>query len=125
MDKYKDLSQGIFDEILDNIVGRLSTHEIMAIPGIYECMSEEFNNQVLDEWEVEQRKVEISRLEDKYNRFHNAQTKLEDIHSYLEDKMLNDTPPYNRDLKPTIRRVEKGIKYIDNLLEKLDNQLNE
>jgi len=39
-----------FDEILGRIVDDLSAKALFRIPGIYEILAEEFNDEVLDIW---------------------------------------------------------------------------
>jgi hypothetical protein len=113
MNKYKDLTQEKFEEILCDIVGRLSSQEIMSIPGIYECISEEFNNQALDEWEGEQKRINIIKLENKYNRFSNALYKLQDFRR-ADHIMFYDGYP---------EKIDNKIKYIENILDKLQDEI--
>ena len=44
-----------FDAKLEELVSRMTAAELMALPGFYEIVSEELNNEVLDaldaEWE--------------------------------------------------------------------------
>ena len=51
---YDNMKQEDFDRILQTIVGKTTTSALMAIEGIYEIVSEHFNNGVLTEWEKEQ-----------------------------------------------------------------------
>ncbi len=47
----------MFDEILTDLVYKYLTddhYSFMSIPGVYECMSEFFNNEVLDIWAADQ-----------------------------------------------------------------------
>ena len=39
-----------FDGILESIVDGLTAAQILAIPGIYEVLREELNNDILDTW---------------------------------------------------------------------------
>ncbi len=40
-----------FDGILEGIVDMMTPAQILSIPGIYEILAEELNNDVLDTWE--------------------------------------------------------------------------
>lgn len=40
-----------FDTKLMEILGRMTAAQLMGIPGIYEIVAEEFNNQVIEEIE--------------------------------------------------------------------------
>ena len=53
---FKQMDQKDFDRILITIVGKQSASQLIIIPGIYEVVSEHFNNHVLEEWEKEQLK---------------------------------------------------------------------
>ena len=44
---YASITSEQFDEALEELVGDLLASEILIIPGIYEVLSEEFNNEVL------------------------------------------------------------------------------
>ena len=52
--KYAAMTDDDFDRILVELVGSESGTALLLIPGIYEILSEYFNNEVLDRWEVEQ-----------------------------------------------------------------------
>ena len=54
MNEYANISQEKFDEILNILVNKMSPSQILAIPGIYEILSEELNNEVLDYYDSEQ-----------------------------------------------------------------------
>lgn len=49
LDKYKDLTNEEFDEILAEIVSE-NTENLLEIPGAYEVLAEYYNNDVLDRW---------------------------------------------------------------------------
>ena len=51
---YSKCNQESFDRILSTIVGKQSAQQLIAIPGIYEVVSEHFNNDILNEWGKEQ-----------------------------------------------------------------------
>jgi hypothetical protein len=54
---YSKMTNEEFDEILSDLVYKYLTddyHSFMSIPGVYECMSEFFNNEVLDVWAANQ-----------------------------------------------------------------------
>ena len=48
MPDYASITQEEFDEKLEEIIGRMTTDQLMAIPGFYEVVSEELNNEVLE-----------------------------------------------------------------------------
>ena len=50
MTNYSLLTDDVFDGILENQVASLSAAQLLAIPGIYEILREELNNDVLDSW---------------------------------------------------------------------------
>jgi len=52
--RYDKMSQGDFDRILMGILQDTKACELISVPGFYEIVSEEFNNEVLDRWEKEQ-----------------------------------------------------------------------
>ena len=47
---YDDMTQDEFTSILEKIVSELTTADLMTLPGFYEIVSEEFNNEVLTKW---------------------------------------------------------------------------
>jgi hypothetical protein len=49
--KYADLTSDKFDEILAEIINEQPAASLLDIPGVYEAVSEHFNNEVLDRWE--------------------------------------------------------------------------
>ena len=48
MPDYSSVTQEEFDEKLEEILGRMSVDQLMAIPGFYEIVREELNNEVLE-----------------------------------------------------------------------------
>ena len=54
MNKYDAMTQTEFDNILMDILNDTRINQIIDIPGIYEILSEEFNNEILDIWEQKQ-----------------------------------------------------------------------
>ncbi len=50
---YSAMTHDEFDAILDRLVGRMTTAEIMGYPGVYEILREELNNEILEVWEQE------------------------------------------------------------------------
>ena len=50
MPDYSQMTQEEFDSILEEIVDKMSTAEIIMVSGIYELMAEELNNEVLNTW---------------------------------------------------------------------------
>lgn len=61
---YDKLTDDEFTNILEMIVGRMTTAELMAIPGIHEILREELNNEVLEMWE-EQHAIEIAEEQER------------------------------------------------------------
>jgi hypothetical protein len=49
MPDYGSITQEEFDEKLEELVGKMSPAELMAMPGFYEIAREELNNEVLEE----------------------------------------------------------------------------
>ena len=56
---YSDLDDERFDQILEQIVGGLSAGQILAVPGVYEVLSEYFNDDVLSVWEKEETEKDL------------------------------------------------------------------
>ena len=53
MSDYSWVTTEMFDEKLQELVGKMTPDELMAMPGFYEIASEELNNKVLEELEEE------------------------------------------------------------------------
>lgn len=53
MSNYDWVTPEIFERKLHEIVTRMSSDELLVIPGVYEALSEELNNQILEELEEE------------------------------------------------------------------------
>ena len=51
---YSKMTPVEFDEILYQLLAKTKAHEILNIPGIYEILAEEYNNEVLEYWESAQ-----------------------------------------------------------------------
>lgn len=51
---YNDLSDNEFDCILLEILQETKASELIRVPGIYEILREEFNNEILTRWENKQ-----------------------------------------------------------------------
>lgn len=49
MNDYSFITQEMFDEKLKELVGEMSAGEILSVEGVYEGLSEELNNRILDE----------------------------------------------------------------------------
>jgi len=49
MNKKVSVSNEVFDKTLENIIDCMTGKELLSIPGIYEILSEELNNNVLEE----------------------------------------------------------------------------
>jgi hypothetical protein len=54
--EYSWITNEMFDQKLREILGRMKPDELLAIPGVYEEISEHLNNQVLDELKEEREK---------------------------------------------------------------------
>ena len=52
MSNYNKMTQEEFDEILEDILEGMYAAELIDVPGIYEILSEYFNNEILEEWDV-------------------------------------------------------------------------
>ena len=50
--KYKNLTQTIFSNLLSDIIHDMSADEILAVPGAHEVFQEELNNEVLSLYET-------------------------------------------------------------------------
>ena len=50
-DCYAGLTNDIFDGILESLVAGMTASSILAIPGVYEAVKEELNNDILGLWE--------------------------------------------------------------------------
>jgi hypothetical protein len=53
MTDYSRMTTDDFQRILEEKVALLGTAELLAIPGIHEILSEELNNEILEQWEEE------------------------------------------------------------------------
>jgi hypothetical protein len=53
MPKYEKMTQEEFDEILRSLVVD-NAWDLLSIPGVYEAVSEHFNNEILEIWEKKQ-----------------------------------------------------------------------
>jgi rubrerythrin len=51
MNRYEKMTDDEFTKCLEDILSETSTGELLSIPGIYEIVSEHFNNEVLEKWE--------------------------------------------------------------------------
>lgn len=51
MNKYSTLTQEEFERRLSEMIDRKDASYLLTIPGIYDILSEEYNNDILDEWE--------------------------------------------------------------------------
>ena len=58
---YGKMTDDEFDEILQEILECKMTIQILSIPGVYELISEEYNNEVLDLWARRQAKKETDK----------------------------------------------------------------
>ena len=54
-DNYDWVTSEMFAEKLEELVGKMSAGEILAVPGVYEALAEELNNAVLDSLQEERR----------------------------------------------------------------------
>ena len=53
MDKYKNMTNDDFGRILNILVNQSPASHLLMIPGVYELVSEDYNNMVLEYWEQE------------------------------------------------------------------------
>lgn len=53
MSDYRDMTTEDFDRHLREVLNSMTPEQILAIPGVYEAVSEELNNEVLDSWDQE------------------------------------------------------------------------
>ena len=51
MKKYENLTDDRFDEILVTLVNQSPASYLLSIPGVYELVAEEYNNEVLEHYE--------------------------------------------------------------------------
>ena len=56
MSNYDEMTQDQFDGILIGILETMSANQIIDIPGVYEAVREELNNEVLSHWDTLQEK---------------------------------------------------------------------
>ena len=54
MGRYDKMTTENFDQILHEIVGKYPASNLLSVPGVYEAVSEHFNNEVLAQWASEQ-----------------------------------------------------------------------
>ncbi len=59
-DPYADLTNEKFDSILLEIVGEQSSGQLLAIEGVYEILSEHFNDAVLEDWDAGRELAEVT-----------------------------------------------------------------
>lgn len=53
MSDYSYVTEEMFQQKLEEIVGRMSTDQLLATPGVAEILREELNNEVLNELDRE------------------------------------------------------------------------
>ena len=53
----KQISNEEFDRRLEEKLSKMKGNELLTISGIYELVSEEFNNDIIEEWEQDQEKT--------------------------------------------------------------------
>ena len=54
MNKYSKMTTEDFDAILIGILKETTAAELLTIPGVYEIVSEHYNDEVLEPWESSQ-----------------------------------------------------------------------
>lgn len=64
MTKYSKMTDNDFDRILTSLLNDMKASELLSIAGIYEIVSEEYNNDVLDIWAGEQEEKKEEEEED-------------------------------------------------------------
>ena len=57
MTDYSKMTQEDYDSILIEILKQKRASQLIVLPGIYEIVSEEFNNEILKIWEQRQKTV--------------------------------------------------------------------
>lgn len=50
-DRYQAMTQDDYDRALESILSTTSVHTLMSIEGVYECVTREWHNDILREWE--------------------------------------------------------------------------
>ena len=53
MTDYSKMTDADFDRILRDILKGMTGEQLLSIEGVYELVSEEFNNEILDRWAAE------------------------------------------------------------------------
>ena len=54
MNDYAKLTNDEFGRYLSDIIDESPASHLLSIPGIYEILAEEFNNEILTRWESDQ-----------------------------------------------------------------------
>lgn len=54
MGRYDKMSDTAFDRILLEVMNKDGMGNVLTVPGVYEAVSEHYNNEVLDTWDEEQ-----------------------------------------------------------------------
>lgn len=52
-----NISDQEFDNRLKEKLSKITADQLLSIPGIYELVSEELNNEIIEEWEQDQEKI--------------------------------------------------------------------
>jgi hypothetical protein len=59
--KYDKMTDEDFDRILAEIINENPASYLLPVPNVYEAIAEEFNNEVLERWELEQAAKEVTQ----------------------------------------------------------------
>lgn len=51
MDRFARMTSDDFDAILAEIMNQAPASSLLSIPGVYECVAEHYNNEVLARWD--------------------------------------------------------------------------
>ena len=63
MGKYDKMTHEDFVKHLQRVLSDQSANDMLAIPGVWEVLSEHFNNEALESWEAEQEmKKEVANV---------------------------------------------------------------
>ena len=110
MGKYDFITDDMFHEEMVDIIKHMSSGEILAVPGVHECMREELNNQVLEN--LLKKKEEQEEEKEESDEWFNLEYECPDCNYQWEDNWscgVDDTCPMcgTRDVTPhKITRID-------------------
>jgi len=64
MNDYSKMTQEDFYRLLADKMDEQPASSLLTVPGVYEAVSEEFNNDILSAWEVEQKTLSLTYYQD-------------------------------------------------------------